>query len=580
MTSESHILDTSASSRVAIVLADLRGDLTKQPIKIFLAVLYEDLLPGVTVPPEFKTLVNHSLAKCMQHMPNNQILCLEISKQASTTTIEKIFILVAALKQMRGDCEWLNYNLALELNMLVNQGTSEAGPPRLLHTSAMLLAADKHSPGLPIMKKLMATHELPYMPRNAIIHAAEAVRSGESSALIILQQAALNLNLFDPNDKIESHRKHINRIEKSCGIQTTDTFEFTTASDAGIQGELIVEPSVIVMPSPHGDKFYHIFRKAEQKIHLPSIEAYAINQGTVSFDLTKMGRTQIYVFDKNNKYLEDFSSGMSPFIEPDSDYCTGDLAVIGDKFCGPMNVCHFLLDHFSRIAVYEKFAPGAKILLSEPYDQYISILQKAGLSNRVVMPQKKRFSIRADRVLALSNIARDFRHPGHCAAPWAINYIRERLCPEARAPYRRLFISRADAKTRHILNEIEVEFILSKYNFEITNLSALDLNEQIKLFSEADIVVGVHGAGLTNTVFSPKGTKILEILPPMVATPAYWFLANGCGHSYRTLVADDPEFSRPDYSTWEHHPEFNDRNIVINTDQLELALKALLCDVF
>ena len=37
--------------------------------------------------------------------------------------------------------------------------------------------------------------------------------------------------------------------------------------------------------------------------------------------------------------------------------------------------------------------------------------------------------------------------------------------------------------------------------------------EQLAAFSGAEVVVGVHGAGMTNIIFSSPGTKVLEMFP-------------------------------------------------------------------
>jgi capsular polysaccharide biosynthesis protein len=53
--------------------------------------------------------------------------------------------------------------------------------------------------------------------------------------------------------------------------------------------------------------------------------------------------------------------------------------------------------------------------------------------------------------------------------------------------------------------------ILEKYSFEIVPLESLSFKEQIKLFSEAKIVLGLHGAGLANVVFCNKQVQLCEI---------------------------------------------------------------------
>ena len=46
--------------------------------------------------------------------------------------------------------------------------------------------------------------------------------------------------------------------------------------------------------------------------------------------------------------------------------------------------------------------------------------------------------------------------------------------------------------------------------FRVVNGTALKLVDQIHLFHAASIVVGPHGAGLTNAMFMKKGSVLME----------------------------------------------------------------------
>lgn len=78
----------------------------------------------------------------------------------------------------------------------------------------------------------------------------------------------------------------------------------------------------------------------------------------------------------------------------------------------------------------------------------------------------------------------------------------------------RIFISRWDTGNRKISNEVELEHILSDLGFLIVVLSELSLQQQISLFAKAKIIIGQHGAGLTNICFCDPGAKLLELHNP------------------------------------------------------------------
>ena len=52
---------------------------------------------------------------------------------------------------------------------------------------------------------------------------------------------------------------------------------------------------------------------------------------------------------------------------------------------------------------------------------------------------------------------------------------------------------------------------LDKNGFIVVYLEDFCVEEQISLFNEAEVIVAVHGAALTNILFTKKNTKVVEI---------------------------------------------------------------------
>lgn len=100
---------------------------------------------------------------------------------------------------------------------------------------------------------------------------------------------------------------------------------------------------------------------------------------------------------------------------------------------------------------------------------------------------------------------------------------------------RRIYISREKANSRRIVNESEVLNILEKYGFEKVFLESLSITEQMQLFVSSEYVIAPHGAGLTNLVFCPQGTKVLEIFSPNYVSVSYWNICNQIGLDYYYL---------------------------------------------
>jgi hypothetical protein len=78
-------------------------------------------------------------------------------------------------------------------------------------------------------------------------------------------------------------------------------------------------------------------------------------------------------------------------------------------------------------------------------------------------------------------------------------------------PKERIYISRALAPKRKILNEAEVISVLREFDFRIIRTEDHSFAEQVKMASSARYLVSNHGAGLTNMLFMSPGTKVLEL---------------------------------------------------------------------
>ncbi|WP_255168330.1 glycosyltransferase family 61 protein [Natrononativus amylolyticus] len=112
---------------------------------------------------------------------------------------------------------------------------------------------------------------------------------------------------------------------------------------------------------------------------------------------------------------------------------------------------------------------------------------------------------------------------------------------------RRLYISRADAGRRRVLNEDAVLEALSPLGFESHALSNLAFADQARLFLETDVIVAPHGAGLANLAFA-SDCALVELFGEKVK-PTYCMLASALGLEYEYMrceprgadLAVDPE---------------------------------------
>ena len=109
--------------------------------------------------------------------------------------------------------------------------------------------------------------------------------------------------------------------------------------------------------------------------------------------------------------------------------------------------------------------------------------------------------------------------------------------PRTEKPHRRIYISREKAQRRKLINEQEVWAVLEPEGFEKVFMEDLSFPEQVALMQQAAIVVAPHGAAITNTIFSPPGTHVVEIADPGFPNPNFYALASAMGHRYWILEA-------------------------------------------
>ncbi len=101
-------------------------------------------------------------------------------------------------------------------------------------------------------------------------------------------------------------------------------------------------------------------------------------------------------------------------------------------------------------------------------------------------------------------------------------------------------MTRGDKKhTRRVENEAALLGALGPLGFEMVDPGAMTPSEQVRLFAEAECVVGPHGAGLTNLAFAPPGTAVVELFACDYVNECFWALASAVeGLRYRYLVGD------------------------------------------
>lgn len=116
---------------------------------------------------------------------------------------------------------------------------------------------------------------------------------------------------------------------------------------------------------------------------------------------------------------------------------------------------------------------------------------------------------------------------------------------------RRIYITRNTAHYRFIENDSEFQDFLKSRGFEFVEFDGLSFRDQANALIGADVIVGVHGAGLSNIIFAPEGARLIEICPDFLNDPSYLSLCLICGINYTRLAARTISPEAPEYSDLE-----------------------------
>jgi capsular polysaccharide biosynthesis protein len=191
---------------------------------------------------------------------------------------------------------------------------------------------------------------------------------------------------------------------------------------------------------------------------------------------------------------------------------------------GNHNYWHWLFDVLPRLGILEKSINNKNI------DFYLfpdlnQTFQKESL-DLLNLPELKRLSskvyrhLSADEIVATShpyNLLNDPLVDSLYIPQWIIDFLKKNFLSKIKSEknekkVKKIFINRKDGKTfRFISNEKEVEKFLVRKGFQSLTLSNYNFLEQIKIFNNAEYIIGLHGAGFANTIFSQPKTKILEL---------------------------------------------------------------------
>jgi hypothetical protein len=244
----------------------------------------------------------------------------------------------------------------------------------------------------------------------------------------------------------------------------------------------------------------------------------------------QLEKNKVCMFDLKNKNEFIIKNSANTFKRiKQYDYIEGISLILGFHFPIFNNIGHFMVDQAPIVWLCHR-------LINVQYDNIVIF----GVQNKVL---KKNIIDLLNIVLYKKNVNIIFKSfsPIRCEKSIIINGLT--VHPNVKHPIikeffgtlrvnepgeyaTKVFISRADANDRFLLNEDDINEQLTKKGFKKMLGTEMTISEARRLLNSSKIIVGVCGATLSHIVFCNPGTVVVNILPMNMSAGWYYDLAS------------------------------------------------------
>jgi len=197
---------------------------------------------------------------------------------------------------------------------------------------------------------------------------------------------------------------------------------------------------------------------------------------------------------------------------------------------------HWLTESLPALRALERYdeATGTSIPVlvePDPPDWMLDYLSLAGLEDRVVPLPAESVTVGTLVTSPRQIRIRECFNPSTRDLEWTGQRFREMAGVDSCSSSERIFVSREDGNGREIAERAALFENLASLGFEKHRLTDYSVPEQIRLFADAECIVGAHGAGLTNALYTDH-TRLFEIVPDSWYWHDFYCLCEQLGFEY------------------------------------------------
>ena len=205
---------------------------------------------------------------------------------------------------------------------------------------------------------------------------------------------------------------------------------------------------------------------------------------------------------------------------------------------GDHNYAHWIQRNLLKLALLEGTPyDNLPLLVNDDLTQYQrAYLEMLGIPETRLIRLERPALVRCRKLVVPTTLVYSAK------LPLGIEWMRRRLAAwiDPGPPRDLVFLSRADAGVRRLLNEEALLQPLRALGFEVIVPGRLSVAEQIRAVSRARIIVGAHGAAFANLVFAHPGAAVIEINSTQKAHMSdFTVLAKAAGLRSQLVLSDD-----------------------------------------
>lgn len=202
---------------------------------------------------------------------------------------------------------------------------------------------------------------------------------------------------------------------------------------------------------------------------------------------------------------------------------------------------HWFLDSLPRLALLSELPADTRVIVPANLEGYHrATLDWLGLSDRIRRTPEEHLCMDHFYFSSMTNITGLFD-------PYAVEFCRRSFLHRRDTTFdspRRFFVHRVNVR-RGLINEREVLNFFRERGWAVVDTQALTMAQQIQLFACAKHVCALHGAALTNLLWSEPACRVLELVPSTFLNGVFEGLAEARGlrHYSFLLCKGDADYN-------------------------------------